>query len=267
MDGNAQPFDLIGEPKLDDDAVVALAVAVQEAAVLTAETLAGVTRRPATVSIGDLLEPVKARDLSTDGVACEISTIGGGPLAILLLNDENTVALADVFFGGPGSRAERRPAPIEVQAIVSSLPSVIEPVVAAVTSSGGHEIQMRASDSITAPAADLVRLDLSFDIDGVEIEAALFAPDPDRAGPAGGTSAEMLQLAAGIPVQFDVDLGSIPMLATEVQGLATGDIVIFDVGVDDEVTVRSGNREFLRGSVDDTAGRRMLSVTEVLSAH
>lgn len=267
MDGNAQPFDLIGEPKLDDDAVVALAVAVQEAAVLTAETLAGVTRRPATVTIGDLLEPVKARDLPSEGVACEISTVGGSPLAILLLSDENTVAIADVFFGGPGSGAERRPAPIEVQAIVSSLPPVIEPVVAAVTSSGGHEIQMRASDEITAPAADLVRLDLSFDIDGVEIQAALFAPDPDRAGPTGGTSAEMLQLAAGIPVQFDVDLGSIPMQAGEVQGLATGDIVIFDVGLDDEVTVRSGNREFVRGSIDESAGRRMLSVTEVLSAH
>lgn len=267
MEGDVQPFDLIGEPKLDDHAVEALAVAVQEAAIVSAETIAGVTRRPSTLTIGDILEPVRARDLSSTGVAVEVSTVGGPPLALLVLSDENTVALADVFFGGPGNGADRRPAPIEVQAIVSSLAPIIEPVVAAVTISGGHELQLRASDDVTAPSADLVRLDLAFDIDGVAIEVALFAPDPDKAGPATGTSSEMLRVAGEIPVQFDVDLGAVPMSAGEVQGLATGDIVIFDVGLDDEVTLRSGNRDFLRGSIDDSSGRRTLSITEVLSTH
>lgn len=267
MEGDVQPFDLIGEPKLDDHAVEALAVAVQEAAIVSAETVAGVTRRPSTLTIGDILEPVRARDLPSEGVAVEIAMVGGAPLALLILTDENTVALADVFFGGPGNGADRRPAPIEVQAIVSSLPPIIEPVVAAVTASGGHEIQLRASDSVTAPSAELVRLDLAFDIDGVAIELAVFAPDPDKAGPATGTSSEMLQLAGEIPVQFDIDLGAVPMTAGEVQGLATGDIVIFDVGLDDEVTVRSGNRDFVRGSIEDSNGRRRLSVTEVLSTH
>jgi flagellar motor switch protein FliM len=186
-------------------------------------------------------------------------------VGVFNVSDSDAIAVADIFFGGPGTGADRRLAPIELTAITSSLPQVLQPIIEAVAPTAAHGVALVPASDSGIEAPDLVRLDLTFTIDEVEVAASIHVPDPDKSASVDGPSNDLLEIVSGMPLRFDVDLADVSMAASDVQELAEGDVILFDSPPDGDVTVRSGNREFLRGTINGSDGRRTLCVTQVLT--
>lgn len=269
MDAEIRAFSLISEKALDDRAVEELARSISYSASLGGEALGSLTRREAELSFGDLLEPIEP-DVATSRSGVRFSvTLADDPgmvLAVLFLSEAAAVALADVFFGGPGEGVERRLTDIEAQAVTSSMANVIAPVVAVLSGLEGCRVSLEHVKAAPLPSASLVELAMRFVVGSAEIEAALFAPDPDGSGVDLTSRDAMAETVKGMPVDVEIELASVQMAALEVQALSDGDVIVFDAAPDSEALARSGDQELLRGRVGEDAGRRFLEVTEVLVA-
>lgn len=267
MEADIRAFSLVSERALDDRAVQELARGVAKAAVLGGEVLGAITRREATLSFGDLLVPIDGHAAeSRSGVRFTI-TVEGDPdvtLAVLHTSESSAVALADVFFGGPGSGAERQITEIESQAISTSMGGVVAPVVAVLSGLEGCQIELHPVRDASLPAPKLVELTLQLQIGETTIDAALFAPDPDGARVDLSSRDAMAETVKDMPVDVDIELASVEMAAVDVQALADGDVIVFDSAPDDDAVARSGTQDLLRGRIGEESGRRFLEVTEVL---
>jgi len=262
-------FNLISDKALDDRAVEELAHAVSFAAVLGGEALGALTRRESQMLFGDLLEPIEAHAArSRAGVRFSVA-LHNDPeeiLGVLFATIPSAVALADVFFGGPGEGTDRRLTNIEARAISDSLASVLGPVVSVLNAREKCQVTLTHLKDAPLPGSDLVELSMQLTVGEVSIDASLFAPNPDGAvGDDDSSSREqMAETIKDMPVPVDIDLASVQMAAGEVQALANGDVIVFDASPDNEAIARSGERDLLRGRVGESSGRRFLEVTEVL---
>lgn len=260
-----RPFDLVGEPLLDDRAVEALARAVADAAVLTGETLSGAIRREAVAEVGEILEPVTRTEIATrDAVAFEVRSDDGTTIALVAFEPSEAIALADLFFGGPGTGAERTPTSMELQAITMQLPPILGPLLDVIGGAQGRPTTMCEAAMQDTPGEELVRLVTSMTIGETTIETEIYAPDPDQSPMANSSNEALVDLVGAMPISFDVELGDVVMTALDARELAVGDVVVFDQRIDDPATVRSGNRTFVRGELHVDESRRRLEVTDVL---
>ncbi len=260
-------FNLISEKALDDRAVEELARSVAFAAVLGGESLAALTRRECELSFGDLLEPIEP-EVATERSGIRFSVcLADDPdvvIGVLFAATPSAVALADIFFGGPGEGADRRLTDIEARAISTSMPGIISPVLSVLTGREKCDVVLSPVKDAPLPGSDLVELSMQLTIGSISVDASLFAPNPD--GATGDTSArdKMAATVQDMPVPVDIDLASVNMAAAEVQALADGDVIVFDAPTDTEAIARSGDRQLLRGRIGEDEGRRFLEVTEVL---
>ena len=267
VDQKIRAFNLVSEPMLDDQAVAELAQAVSFASILGSEALAALTRRESELSFGDLLEPLTPTMAhSRAGIRFEIR-LGEDHdvvLGVLFASEAAAVALADVFFGGPGEGVARRLTDIEAHAVSSSIGGVIAPVIGVVTGRERCSVHLQHVKSATLPSDTLVELVTTLIVGGTAIEVSLFVPNPDGTTVDGSSREHMVQRVSEMPVDVEIDLAQVQMGALDVQALSDGDVVVFDAAPDSEATVRSGSTDLLRGRVAEREGRRFLEVTEVL---
>lgn len=267
MAAEIRAFNLISEKALDDRAVEELARSVSFAAILGGEALGALTRRESELTFGDLLPPIEP-ETARNRAGIRFSVVSADDpemvLAVFLASTEAAVALADVFFGGPGEGSERRLTDIEARAISSSLAGVISPVVGVLAGRENCRVALTHDRDAPLPSAELVELSMSVTVGSVSIEAALFAPNPDGAVGESSSRDHMAQNVKDMPVPVDIDLACVQMAAADVQALADGDVIVFDAAPDSEAVARSGDRELLRGRVGEASGRHFLEVTEVL---
>ncbi len=267
MAAEIRAFNLISDKALDDRAVEELAHAVAFAAVLGGEALGALTRRESELSFGDLLPPIEP-ETARNRAGIRFSVVAAEDpevvLGVLFATTGSAVALADVFFGGPGEGTERRLTDIEARAISTSLAGVVSPVVGVLTGREKCHVVLSYDKDAPLPGVDLVELSMNLTIGSVSVEASLFAPNPD--GVVGDSSArdQMAHNVKDMPVPVDIDLACVQMAAADVQALADGDVIVFDAAPDSEAVARSGDRDLLRGRVAESSGRRFLEVTEVL---
>jgi len=240
------------------------------AATLGGEVLASLTRRECELTFGDLLDPIEPEvATSRDGARFSV-TLADDPemvLAVLFLSESEAIALADVFFGGPGEGAERRLTDIEAQAIVSSMSGVIAPVISVLSGLEGCRLDIEYVKKAPLSSATLVELSMQIAVGSGTIDAAVFAPDPDGAGVDLSSRDAMADKVKDMPVDVDIDLATVQMAAVDVQALADGDVIVFDAAPDALAVARSGEQELLRGRLGEEAGRRFLEVTEILVSH
>ncbi len=267
MAAEIRAFNLVSEKALDDRAVEELARSVAFAAVIGGESLGALTRRESALTFGDLLAPIEPETAgSRPGIRFSLAVTGdpGAILGVLFVSTASAVALADLFFGGPGEGIERRLTDIEARAISTSLNGIIAPVLGVLTGREKCDVVLTHVKDAPLPGSDLVELSMQLTVGAVTVEAALFAPNPD--GVSGDSSArdKMAETVKDMPVPVEIDLASVQMAAGEVQALADGDVIVFDAAPDSEAVARSGERELLRGRIGEEAGRRFLEVTEVL---
>lgn len=270
MDAEIRAFSLISEKALDDRAVEELARAISFAASLGGEALGALTRRECSLNFGDLLEPIEpdvARARSGVRFSVTLADDADTVLAVLFMSEAAAVAIADVFFGGPGEGVERRLTDIEAQAVTSSMPGVIAPAVSVLSGLEGCTVAIEYVKSAPLPSSSLVELSMQLVVGTAEIEAALFAPDPDGSGVDLTARDAMAETVKDMPVDIEIELASVQMAAVDVQSLSDGDVIVFDAAPDGEALARSGDQELLRGRVSEDAGRRFLEVSEVLVAH
>jgi hypothetical protein len=260
-------FNLVSEKALDDRAVEELARSVAFAAVLGGEALGALTRRESELSFGDLLEPIETETArSRPGIRFSVA-LADDPemiLGVLFASTTSAVALADVFFGGPGEGGERRLTDIEARAISTSIAGIIAPVLGVLSGREKCQAVLTYVKDAPLPAADLVELSMKLTVGEVSVEAALFAPNPDVMTGDYSARDQMAQTVKNMHVPVDIDLASVQMAAGDVQALADGDVIVFDAAPDDEAVARSGERDLLRGRIGESSGRRFLEVTEVL---
>lgn len=268
MELDIRAFNLISEKALDDRAVEELAYAVAHAGTLGGEALGATTRRESELTFGDLLEPVDLAAVRSEPGARFLVTLASDPdvvLGVFFASETFAVALADLFFGGPGEGAERRLTDIEAQAISSLAGGAIAPVVGVLSGREGCHVALHPVKEAELDTPAIVKLSMQMTVGGSVIEAALFAPDPDGSSVDGTSRDAMTAKVRTMPVEIDIDLARVEMAAAEVQALAEGDVIVFDVSQDTEVTARTGSEELLRGRVSETGGRRLLEVTQVLA--
>lgn len=260
-------FSLVSERALDDRAVEEFARSVAYSATLGGEALGAITRRESTLNFGDLLAPIdhkSAQNRAGVRFAISLAEDAEAVLGVLFATQESAVALADVFFGGPGQGEERRLTDIEARAISTSMDGVLAPVLAVFSGLEGCTISLEAVREAPLPSGNLVELSLQIAIGDVSIDASVFAPDPDGARVDLTSRDTMTQTVKDMPVDVDIDLASVQMAAVDVQALADGDVIVFDAAPDAEAVARSGSQDLLRGRLGEKSGRRFLEVTEIL---
>ena len=265
---NIRPVDLLAAPALDERAVQEFARAMRAAVAESTEILGGTTRRESELTLSDILEPAFRAELDDLLGTLLALRAGGTTLGVLHLDDAQTIALADLFLGGPGASADRPPANIELAVIAASIPDILLPIVGTATFTSIDALEAVADKDLPGMAPYLVRSDITISIGTTEISGALYVRDPDRAGPAVDADQEPLVTAsaATMPLSLDIELASVEMPAVEIGSLAVGDVVIFDVPADAPVTVRHDAKALFEGRVQVHNDRRLMEVTGVRSA-
>ena len=265
---NIQPVDLLAAPALDERAVQEFARAMRAAVAESTEILGGTTRRESELTLSDILEPAVRAELDELFGTLLALRAGGATLGVLHLDDAQTIALADLFLGGPGAGADRPPADIELAVIAATIPSILSPIVGTATFTPIDGMNAIADKDLPGLANYLVRSDITISIGNSQITGALYVRDPDRAGPAVGSGQEpvVTSSAATMPLSLDIELASVEMPAVEIGTLAVGDVVIFDVPADAPVIARHDDKALFEGRVQLHNDRRLMEVTGVRSA-
>ena len=267
-DDTVRTVDLIAAPALDERAVQEFARAMRTAVDNATEVLGGTTRRESELSISDILEPSTRSELD-ELVGTMLALRGAGTtLGVLHLDDAQTVALADLFLGGPGTGEDRPAADIELHVIGRSMGPILQPIVSTATFTTVDQLDIVVDRDLNGLAAYLVRTDLTMKVGGVEVTAGVYVRDPDRAGPAtdamGGPV--VTASAATMPIELDIELASVDMPAADIGTLAVGDVVIFDVPADAPATARHEATTLFEGQIHYDDDRRLLEVTSVRTA-
>ena len=264
---NIRPVDLLAAPALDERAVKELARAMRAAVAEASETLGAITRRQSDLRLSDILEPAVRAELDELTGTMFAVRSSGTTLGVLHIEDEQAVALADLFLGGPGSGEDRPVADIEVAVIAHAMPAILTPIVATATFTTIDGLAMESDKDLAGLAQYLVRSDITITIGAAEITGALFVRDPDRAGPvSSGQEPVVTRGAATMPLSLDIELATVEMPAADVGTLAVGDVVIFDVPSDAPVTARYDDKALFEGRIEIRDDRRLLEVTGVRSA-
>lgn len=267
MEPELRVFSLISETTLDDRAVEELAYGVANSGTLGGEALGALTRRESALIFGDLLEPIEPTTARERAGVRFSMTLADDPetvLGVFIISQKCAVALADLFFGGPGEGTERRLTEIEGQAITSLAGGVIAPVVGVLSGREGCHIALHQMKDAPLPSSNIVELAMTMSVGAASIDASLLVPDPDG-GRIDASSREAMEAKVkDMPVDVEIDLASVEMAASEVQSLAAGDVIVFDSPQDSEAIARTGSQDLLRGRVADRGGRRILEVTEML---
>lgn len=264
---NIHPVDLLAAPALDERAVKEFARAMRAAVSEATEILGGTTRRQCELTLSDILEPAHRAELDELTGTTFALRSAGTTLGVLHVDEEQAIALADLFLGGPGVGDDRPVADIELAVIGRAMPAILAPIVGTATFSSIDSLEVQSDKDLAGVAAYLVRSDLSITIGKAEITGALYVRDPDRAGPvSGGQEPVVTRSAATMPLSIDIELATVEMPAAEIGTLAVGDVVIFDVPSDAPVTARYDDKALFEGRVRVQNDRRLLEVTGVRSA-
>ncbi len=267
-DDAARPVDLLAAPALDERAVQEFARAMRAAVTAATETLGGTTRRESELTISDILEPATRFEVEELLGTTFALSAAGTTLGVLHLDDTQTVALADVFLGGPGHGEDRPATDIELHVIGRSIAPILHLIVATATFTTVNRLEAAPVRDLSGLPTHLVRTDLRVMVSGTEVTGAVFVRDPDRAGPAteamGG--AVVTASAATMPLALDIELASVDMPAADIGHLAIGDVVIFDVPADAPASARYDSTTLFEGLIHHDDDRRYLEVTTVRSA-
>ena len=248
-----------------------LAQSLRDAGQESSEALGAVTRRESAVELGDTLDPV-SRSVAIDEPGARFLVVdpldADSVVGLLHLTDESAVALADLFLGGPGTGVERRLTEIETHGISRLTADVVAPIVAAATYRTLGPVRLIETSEPSGLEEFLVRVGLSLTVGSHSINASLFVADPDKVGVSGGAEARKMVTAsvATMPIELEIDLAAVNMPASDVQSLATGDVIVFDVPTNAPATARHGRHRLLDGRVSNADGRRLFEVTQVRSA-
>ena len=265
-DDTVRPVDLIAPPALDERAVLELARAMRAAVDNATEILGGITRRESLLTIADILEPAERAEVDDLLGSTFALRSGGTILGVLHLDDTETIALADLFLGGPGKGEDRGATPIEIHVIARSIGAVLAPIVTTATFSAPGDLDVELDRDLAGLASFLVRSDLTLTVSETEITGGLYLRDPDRAGPAEAASTPVVTSnAATMPIELDIELAAVDMPAVDIGTLAIGDVVIFDVPADAPATARHETKPLFDGYVRHRDDRRFLEVTTVRS--
>lgn len=236
--------------------------------------LGSLVRRDATATLV-AIERVTAADLPRAGhtwFVVEHAGPGGrtGPGA-LVLPDELVVRLAEVLMGGPGLGADRSPTRLEASLVANRLRVALAPVVAGLEETGLGGIHLVPADGDTPPCApDLLRAVIELVVGGVEGSMELALPaalvggaGQDRSVPEPHpTVADALER---VPLTVAIRFEPVELAATDVDGLAVGDVIRLDHPVGRPLVGELDGRAVLRVRPGRRGRRLAVEVEEVLA--
>lgn len=236
--------------------------------------LGSLVRRDATATLA-LVERATAADLPradhTWFVIEHAGPEGRAEPGALVLPDAMVVRLAEVLMGGPGLEAARPPTRLESSLVANRLTVALAPVVAALEPAGLSGLHLVPDDGEAPPCApDLLRVSIELVVGGVEgtmelaLPAALLGgagrdrsvPDPHP------TVAEVLER---VPLTVAVRFEPVELAASEVDGLAVGDVIRLDHPVGRPLVGELDGRPVLRVRPGRRGRRLAVEVEEVLA--